>query len=104
MDSNIGQAHSSNDDDDFVVPPPRRHESSAHGKSPVVEGLTTAHHSQSHGAQQDGVSCHVSQLSIFPSLVTHQYFLYHISYTSGHRYTSVHCMLIVGQRYFASNI
>ncbi|CAA2999936.1 Hypothetical predicted protein [Olea europaea subsp. europaea] len=24
MDSNIGQAHSSNDDDDFVSPPPRR--------------------------------------------------------------------------------
>ncbi|CAA3031282.1 Hypothetical predicted protein [Olea europaea subsp. europaea] len=37
MDSNIGQAHSSDDDDDFVAPPPRRQEPSARGKSPVFE-------------------------------------------------------------------
>ncbi|CAA2989103.1 sentrin-specific protease 1-like [Olea europaea subsp. europaea] len=57
MNSNIGQAHSSDDDDDFVVPPPRRQEPSACGKSPVVEDPTAAHHSQeepqSHGAQRD---------------------------------------------------
>ncbi|CAA3033474.1 sentrin-specific protease 1-like [Olea europaea subsp. europaea] len=57
MDSNIGSAHSSDDDDDFVAPLPRRQESSARGKSPVVESPTTAHHSQeepqSHGAQRD---------------------------------------------------
>ncbi|CAA2969461.1 Hypothetical predicted protein [Olea europaea subsp. europaea] len=53
MDSNIGQAHSSDDNDDFVAPPPRRQEPSARGKSPVVEGPTATHHSQeepqSHG-------------------------------------------------------
>ncbi|CAA2939443.1 Hypothetical predicted protein [Olea europaea subsp. europaea] len=57
MDSNIGQAHSLDDDDDFVAPPLKRQEPSAHGKSPVVEGPTIAHHSQeesqSHGAQRD---------------------------------------------------
>ncbi|CAA2985555.1 Hypothetical predicted protein [Olea europaea subsp. europaea] len=57
MDSNIGQAHSSDDDDDFVAPPLRRQEPSAHGKSPVVEGPIAAHHSQeepqSRGAQRD---------------------------------------------------
>ncbi|CAA2955438.1 Hypothetical predicted protein [Olea europaea subsp. europaea] len=40
MDSNIGQAYSSDDDDDFVALPPRQQESSARGKSPVVEGKT----------------------------------------------------------------
>ncbi|CAA2972860.1 Hypothetical predicted protein [Olea europaea subsp. europaea] len=57
MDSNIGQAHSSDDDDDFVAPPPRRKKPFACGKSPVVEGPIGAHHSQeepqSHGAQRD---------------------------------------------------
>ncbi|CAA2983057.1 sentrin-specific protease 1-like [Olea europaea subsp. europaea] len=57
MESNIGQAHSSDDDDDFVAPPPKRQEPSARGKSPVVEGPIAAHHSQeepqSHGAQRD---------------------------------------------------
>ncbi|CAA2985605.1 Hypothetical predicted protein [Olea europaea subsp. europaea] len=57
MDSNIGQAHSSDDDDDFVAPPPRWQDPSARGKSPIVEGPTAAHHSQkepqSHGAQRD---------------------------------------------------
>ncbi|CAA3021597.1 Hypothetical predicted protein [Olea europaea subsp. europaea] len=46
MDNNIGQAHSLDDDDDFVAPPPRRQEPSAHGKSPIIEGPTVAHHSQ----------------------------------------------------------
>ncbi|CAA2971670.1 sentrin-specific protease 1-like [Olea europaea subsp. europaea] len=62
MDSNIGQAHSSDDDDDFVAPPPRLQELSALGKSPIVEGPTSAHHSQeepqSHGAQRDDISCY----------------------------------------------
>ncbi|CAA2955560.1 sentrin-specific protease 1-like [Olea europaea subsp. europaea] len=66
MNSNIGQAHSSNDDDDFFSLPSRRHESSTHGKSPVVEGPTAAHHSQeepqSHGAQWDGVEDVVSNV------------------------------------------
>ncbi|CAA2997946.1 Hypothetical predicted protein [Olea europaea subsp. europaea] len=57
MDSNIGQAHSSNDDNDFVDPPPRRQQPSARGKFPIVEGPTATHHSQeepqSHGAQRD---------------------------------------------------
>ncbi|CAA2956896.1 sentrin-specific protease 1-like [Olea europaea subsp. europaea] len=59
MDSNIGQAHSSDDDDNFVAPSPRQHEPSVHGKSPIVEGPTAAHRSQevpqSHGAQRDDV-------------------------------------------------
>ncbi|CAA2958884.1 sentrin-specific protease 1-like [Olea europaea subsp. europaea] len=57
MDSNIGQAHSSDDDDDFIDLPPRQQEPSARGISPVVECPTAAHHSQeepqSHGAQRD---------------------------------------------------
>ncbi|CAA2934567.1 Hypothetical predicted protein [Olea europaea subsp. europaea] len=68
MDSNIGQAHSSDDDDNFVAPPPRRQESFARGKSSVVESPIAAHHSQeepqSHGAQRDDADNKVLKMEL----------------------------------------
>ncbi|CAA3003738.1 Hypothetical predicted protein [Olea europaea subsp. europaea] len=58
IDSNIGQAYSSDDDDNFVAPPPRRLEPSARGKSPLLKA-----NNKVLNAELEDIKSHMSSLN-----------------------------------------